>query len=485
MLEQTLKVVKNDYNNMLSKGHEDIRHQIVLPLLEGLGYKKDWIKNEDNANKKTREKIDISIYINKNFKKLFYIEVKNGYDKLTDINCSQLTSYMHSKNIEWGILTNGTLFILYNNNIDGDCYQKEVLRFYLFQPIKKDEHYSKIRNKNNLKYFSYKYLFKTKVTNYFRYLKQYRLTFDNFHSFRQYDSVLYNYFDYLSEQGIDFDLANIRPNTFKKFIIETIKKKKVDNCKRNLNYLTTLTNKYAYIRGFYDKILAKGNNINPFKSLNKESILCDLNLELKKIEHNKSIEPLTKEEIYLLLKSYKNKRNYLRNEIILLLLVYTGLDLKEIQQLEIQNINFEKSQICIKDRCIPIHENLSKLIKQYIDKRKKENIKSNYLICCKYHDEYSSMDQSGFNNLISKQFNNIKEISDERKKMLTPSFIKWSLIKKLFHNGIKIEDLVKFTGLSLSTIDDYLKDEIKQKGNAENIRKKHPYNSIFESISNI
>lgn len=476
MYEKEIRELHNNYNNLLGYSEEDIKVHIVRKFLILLGYKEEWFKYE-NPTFAEKRRIDISVYLNGDKKNLFFVEVKKADNRLDISACSQLANYLNSENIEWGMLTNGLTYILFNNNVKAPAHEKEILRFYLRKPDLKDKNYQFKRNNNNLKYFSYNYLFQKKVTEYFRYIKEYKLTFNNLFSFRQYESVLYNYFDYLSEQELYFDIVNIRPNTFKNYLLYCIEK---DN-NRCIKRKETITTKYAYIRGFYSKTLEKTEKQNPFKDIRADDLLKDVSL--KKHKKETVTELLSKDEINLLLNSYNSSRNSLRNKIIFLLFLYCGLDVSEIQKLKINDINFHKNEINIENRIVPIHPKLIHMIKNYLDERKSKKIKCNYLFYRRSDKKYTFFRKTNFNDIISKQFNTIKQIPSERKELLTPYFIKWSLVKQLYKNGVSIDEIVKFTGLSLTTINSYISiDEINKKANFKNIMKKHPYDDIFNSL---
>lgn len=54
----------------------------------------------------------------------------------------------------------------------------------------------------------------------------------------------------------------------------------------------------------------------------------------------------------------------------------------------------------------------------------------------------------------------------------------------MFNCGFHIEDIVKFTGLSLGTIGEYISyDDINSKTDFKKIIKCHPYKNIFDNIN--
>jgi hypothetical protein len=52
----------------------------------------------------------------------------------------------------------------------------------------------------------------------------------------------------------------------------------------------------------------------------------------------------------------------------------------------------------------------------------------------------------------------------------------------MFNNEIPLQEIAKFTGLSLSSLEEYItKNDIK-KVKLNKVLKKHPYNEIFKSL---
>lgn len=485
MYEDIVKNAQTNFGAMLGSNEEDIKVQVVVPFLNDLGYNKDWLKYEypSTTDGCKRRIVDISIYINRNEDNLLFTEVKKKDYKITEADCSQLANYMNDKNIEYGILTNGSLYILLCNSINGSSSQKEVLRYYLYPPKSEDRdiNYSKYRNKNNLKYFSYKYLFKKKVTNYFKYLKEFRNNFVNPQSFRQYESVLYNFFDYLSEQDYGFDLNCINPNFFKVYLINSIENKKEENASRYMKSIETAISKYSYIRSFYSAILEKDAKVNPFKNITEEDLKYDISLKINKKQRVNNLEPLTIQETNLILDSYGKTYKAMRNKIIFLLFLLTGLDNNQILDLKINEL--KGNEIHVNKTIIPIPSKLRTLINEYISERKKKNIKCDYLVCGKYHGVYSKLYPSVFYNVISKHINNLSSITKERREIITPKFIKWSLIKKMFNEGYHLEDIICLTGLSLNAVNEYITyEDITSKVDLSTFIKNHPYKEVFSKL---
>lgn len=491
MNEITLEYLKNLYSNLpgntvITKNHstenikkvneETVKGTIVINFLKMLGYKEEWFHYEypmyDN-----KKRVDISVNINGNKKNMFFIEVKKSDDILALDSQTQLTNYMNHENIEWGMLTNGVCYILFNNGIKAKSYQKEVLRFYLNSPNQEQTNgykFGKRRNENNLKYFSYDYLYNKKVTNYFKYMTEYINSSHSNGSCSQYKSTIYNFLDYISESFNKFDLNFINEYYFKKFILYTINTKK--DTPKSPKSKDTIISKYAYIRGFCEMLKVNKEILNnPFSKLSEDEILKDIEFNETQVD----FVPLSNEEISTLFKSYNNTQHTLRNQIILLLFLYLGIDIKDIKNLKDTDIDFYKKTININNRILPLPDKLNKMINDYKTAKKQNKIKCNYLICGKYKGTYRQLNDTNFNDIITKQFLKFNVYS-KRKNKVTTSFIKSCVIKSLYKNGISIEELSQFTGLTLSSIEAYIDlDNKAKKINLKKIIDKHPYKNFL------
>ncbi len=148
MIFENVKLIQDKYMN-LSNSFEDfneanIKMKVVSPFLEILGYPFKWQFYENPVIKG----VTISdITIKMNSKVILFIEVKKsftGKSYLKDLH--QLISYLNDKNVEWGILTDGKDYILVNNDIEGECKDKEILRYNIFE----------VNESDTIRYFSHK-----------------------------------------------------------------------------------------------------------------------------------------------------------------------------------------------------------------------------------------------------------------------------------------------------------------------------------------
>ncbi|KZL88786.1 tyrosine-type recombinase/integrase [Clostridium magnum] len=432
MIEQNLENLRELYTKLPTNSEgiineETIKISIVRNFFLMQGAEESWFDYEPfpDKSKEIKDRVDIAVKFNgiDSLEKTLYIEVKKGSKDLssnflTSKACKQLVRYIHSANLEWGILTDGNCYMLFNDSIKGSLEQKEVLRFYLFNPLNKS---AKYRNESNLKYFDLKCLFRFQTTNYFKYLSEFKAYFKNENktenSLKQYESTIYNFLDYTADKEKSFSLGYIDPNKFKQYLLDDISSKITNKSKKIPDTETTIKNKFAHISSFCDMLENKRDiSVNPFrkfksKGFKKEFISEDINIETD----NEPKELLKESEIESILNSYNNTRESIRNKLIFLLFLYLGLDIQEIKLLKVNDIDLNKQAIHLANRTIPLHPSIFNLLKRYIEDRNSKKIKSEYLICRYYGNHYYHFEDSNFNKIISVKFNTL-DIPDKRKK---------------------------------------------------------------------
>ncbi|QXE20018.1 tyrosine-type recombinase/integrase [Clostridium sp. 001] len=484
-LFKQLKNLKLQYQRIIKIHGEDINEEtikvnIVKKFLTIIGYNEDYFYFELVLGNKDR--VDMAIKNIKTLVEVLYVEVKKVRHKFTDDDFTQLANYLNANNINWGILTNGKTYILFNQLVNGKANEKFILTFNLFNnELKNDFIISNSRNINNLKLLSYDYLINDSKSNYFIQLANFRNTFQNEHSFRQYESTLYNYLNYLAD-NTTYNLTNINPDTFKKFLIKDFKFSSVNN--KKTNHRETIINKFSHVNSFYTKVIEPMEKRNPFKILTQTDFLNDIlgyhhDLKEKEAIHAPSI---TIEELNMLFKTLDNNRHSLRNKVILLFFIYAGLDKKDLCNLKIKDININSMKLTLANRTLPIPIHFKGILEEYLKERKSINTNCDYLFCGgKYNEKHTKISDSTMNTIINDQFNSLN-ICEGRKKILNTSFIKRSLIKDMFNNQIPLQEIAKFTGLSLSSLEEYITKDDIEKVKLNKVLKKHPYNEMFDSL---
>ena len=475
-----LENLKVSFRNLIrihgdNLNEEIIKIQVVTNFLDIIGYKKDYIHYESTLNNKNR--VDMSILNTDTHVPVLYIEVKSYKHTLGLKDCIQLANYIHTSNINWGILTNGQKYILFNKNINGKAEEKQVLTFDLFYSGYTNN-ISKGKNMINLKLLSYDYLVNDK-TNYFIYLSDFKNTFTNLHSFRQYESTLFQFLNYLAD-NCKFRLNNINPETFKEFLVNDLSSLN----HRTRNYKTTIVNKFAYLNSFYTKVIEPIEKRNPFKDITRTDFLNNIvTLQLLKDSKVKDAQLLTIDELKKLISSIDNSRDSLRTKVIISLFIYAGLDKQELSDLKVTDINKNITIMKIEEREIPIPSTLKQILLEYLNCRDYLNIKCDYLLCGNlYRGSHSKLSASNIHKIIRTQFDNL-DISDERKKVLNSSFIKRSLIISMFNNRIPLQEIAKFTGLTLTSLSEYISTQDIRNVKFNKVLTCHPYEKLLKQIN--
>lgn len=236
-------VMKNLIEESISKcktlTEENVKIKVVVPALISLGYSEDDFDYEHNEYHRNKF-ADIAILMKSG---ILYVEVKRGDKELTNDNISQLASYLYDKNIEWGILTNGSRYILLNSKIEVEGQGENIL----IHRVVFDESTASSNKKSYINYFSMENIFVNKSTTYFKHIAQfkaYKYPTAN-QSWKQYKSTLYCFSEYLIEKYKEYrDLNNICFDTFSDYWAYKVDKKKekhsLNNCKKQYRYLASM-----------------------------------------------------------------------------------------------------------------------------------------------------------------------------------------------------------------------------------------------------
>ncbi|WP_244611460.1 tyrosine-type recombinase/integrase [Candidatus Phytoplasma sacchari] len=284
----------------------------------------------------------------------------------------------------------------------------------------------------------------------------------NYSSFtiKSYVSDVKEFRDFLLEQNIFFNFINLNKYDLARTFISNLKIKKIQN--------VSILRKISSLRTFYNFLSERyqvKNNI--FKII-----------KIKKI-HNKLPKIITEEEIQLLFNSIdlKNDLDY-RNYLILEILYSCGLRVSELTKLKISDIYFNNSQILIygkgrKNRYLPLHKNLLKMLKYYINnirnsilKNNFVNIKENFFLFLNCRG--NSLTERGIR-FILKQISN----KTENKIKISPHVLRHAFATVLLNNGADlrvVQELLGHSSLKTTQIYTYVSDNILK----YNFLKKHP-----------
>lgn len=468
-------MIDNDVFNLINKSikkvsnlnEENTKQHIVIPVLNLLEYESECFIFENRDGHKNKI-VDIS-WIKDN--DILYIEVKRADYDIKNSDVKQLTDYIIAKNINWGILTNGKRYILINKNIECIGYGEDIS----LDRIVLDVDGSNKNKKTYLKYFSKRYIFDNKHTNYFRDIAQFKSYFlaeKKEGSWIQYKSTLNNFVEYLIEK-----YENYRPLNSISFVDfkDYWKHKLVSN--DEIKSIRTYKAQYAHVSSLFytlhekEKITGKNNFAYITTKEVEESYYFLFNRE--SIIENKFVlnELNIKEAINVL----NSKRDDNRNIIILLLAVYCGITRSDIESLKWEDLDLKKGKIKFKNRTIPlpktIKDRLDILSKDYKNKK----IKTSNVFCKYYEKKYTAITVSSINSI----FDTLKEkfwskCSLER--------ICSTLIPMLYKSGYTIEEISYLTGKSLSILEKIIPyDEMIKGINLDKPHKEriHPFANIL------
>lgn len=231
---------------------ESIDTKIITKMvLEPLGYK-DWERRRlDEEKYYTQMRTDRNniVFYNDCGEKLLVCFIT--YQKITDEVEKDICRMLNDENIEWGILTDGSILEVFNKRIqskegveDNKVFEFKFLEKEYWKQLLQFISYENIFETENIQYFYQIADFKAK-----RILKKER-------SFITYRSTLYNFFLFYSmrkpysRKGLE-PLEEVSYDDFKNFIAQ----KRGRN--QELFKESTLNNLYSHLAGFL-----KGLNIN-------------------------------------------------------------------------------------------------------------------------------------------------------------------------------------------------------------------------------
>lgn len=462
--------------NLLSTNEKTIQNIIVVDFLKMLGYKDIWyIYENDIYNSQLYS--DISICIDGNTSIQLQVEVKKDNKPINPRDLEQLSRYINAKKGSWGIVSNGTDFILYNDKIIGEIDERIVFHYNLATD----------KNEEYLKYYSYEYIFKRNISNYFKYIKQYEIYFckkNNPTSFAVYKGTLTNFFEYIAEiKQYNFpSIEFITPNDLKSWIIYDKHNGKSENG-RHVNKSTTIKNKFHHINSMYQTLKRNGNILsNPFENIDINDFINDIDF----INESDKIHlryPLTINEILSIIKAQENKRDNLRNELFIYLLSYTGIGKNEIIHLKEEQVDIENKIITLKGRAFKLPDIIIDKIVNYRIQKKEYGLSPIYIFPSKYsHRKNNTLSLGYLNDVINDSLQNFDSI---RKDNIDIQFFHESLVKEMYKVGFWIEEIAYFTGSSIPSVVKVLGNiDIGKKIEGCKFFDKHPYKQIFKPNKN-
>lgn len=444
----------NKRNNLLNKKEENIKIKIVIPILEELGYELSSMTFEHEVFK-GKKYCDIAIKVRTD--QYLYVEVKRGDYCIIDKDIMQLSNYLNTAGIEWGIITNGSKYILINNNIKLPSSDKKVLEVDIN------------RDSNNLKYFSKEYLFGNRKTYYYTYVayfKGIRGYKDEDQTWIVYRGTIYKFIKYLEDKYNDFEeLEKIN----KRDIIEFLEKE-CRNSRRDIDSDETIKNKISHINTMYEVLYENKVIRNISFDKKRDDILNKFKLESKKYDL-----VLEKRDIETIFFHLEKGRNSLRNKTIITLATFLGLNKSQILKVRKESFDFINNTIVLNGRIVPLPEKIINMVKGLINKNEAEGIKGNGVFYCRYNGKYKLINKE----VLGEVLKDVQKIDEEKFRKYTYNRSRIMAVRILFDNGFSIDDIVRITGIKLTGIAKIIdNNEIynkTDKGLRKRIENNHPF----------
>ena len=183
-------------DSRINESEDDLILHAVMPLLNDLGYELDYCKIQKRAVM-TGKITDIFFHDAKDNKLI--VEVKKATEKIDKKHLFQLSAYLNSLEVEWGIITNGYEWILLNNKIKETDLRGLQDRIVFHVDLRKNR--VGPSNGNNIKKFCYEWVFKSKISYYYKLLQQYKVYLLNQgrleSSFNTYRGTLNRFINYM------------------------------------------------------------------------------------------------------------------------------------------------------------------------------------------------------------------------------------------------------------------------------------------------
>lgn len=474
MSNDIIEYIKSLMKGLERKNEENVKIHVIRAVLERLGYNPSKFDYEHPLFHRS-EIADIVIEVKKST--YLYVEAKNGYDDLNLDSIVQLSKYLHTKNIEWGIISNGYELILINNKIESlvtDEYShKDKIIFHINTSSNFETQYINYLSKENI--------FDTRVTNYFKDIAQYKSYkySNNEKSWRCYKGTLFNFFDYYAHKENKYrELKELRIDDFRDFL--EYDKKIKSNTGRTVDSVSTFKNKSSHLCSMLNELKKRGKLPTHNFDYPRDSIINSINYE-NTLKENIHLNEKNVSKIIYFLEHYKSNR--LRDLTIFLLCLYIGLERSELHDLTFDMVDFQNNTIKIKNRIIPLPNkiilNIKSLQNMYSEFLKPQKPKS--LFYCYRQNQYKPLSESVLNDTFKK----IKDIdiNTEYWSYFSPQYIRNSLIPQLFNSGYAIEEIAYLTGMDLPYISklipytDLCKKIIL---NDAHPKRKHPYSKFLD-----
>ncbi|OEF98420.1 type I restriction enzyme HsdR N-terminal domain-containing protein [Desulfuribacillus alkaliarsenatis] len=469
--EQDIKLVKDNFHNLLTHNEANISSQVVEKMLEILGYESRYFDRQHPTYHKTGY-TDIAVKIDED--EYLYVEVKK--DKtLSEADIEQIIRYLNQKGLSWGILTNGANWLLLNNDIKVQSAlklgvkttvdDKVVFNINIFG----DRHNTKF-----LPYFSKKSIFESEVTNYFKDIAQFRAyrfpKEPQNKSWQRYKSTLNNFFIYYSDIEKKYrSLSDIRDDEFKKYLL-----------KSGNPAIDTHKNKWTHIRTML-KELKKNKHINHHNFETSRDVLMGSD---ESIVNDLKKEMFANEYLRIFYNTLDTTQEATRNKTLFLIIMWVGADISFFKNIEQEDFDYHNEVFKKNGKIIPLHRSIIKNIREVVKQNKRKKYKKkNLFIFTRNGVEYTLSEGNLSHIFKTVRTKNIEMPQFQHYKLTN---IRKILAQEMFKNNYTIEEISYITSLSLSTLSECITlDDIKDKVDLTNKRnklRKHPFQDFFDNI---
>ena len=488
-LETTIrKIIKKGFdilNNRSNSTEREVQFHVVLPVLEELGYPKEnfFVEKHCRVDKKD---LYSDVYIEVDNGTGILVETKKAKKELTSSCLSQLYTYLGVETIKWGILTNGSRYILINTDLD----YKNIGEESIWQSVVLDIDFgmdSSRRNEKFIEYLGFQRIFEDGTTCYFRDIQQY-FCYNNTLSpenYITYSKTFLNFFDFYIKKGNAYRgkaLEAVRP----KDAIQFLRNYKGNGRPRVRTEIPK--SKVDHICAMY-KVLYKNAYIqsNPMEDLRQivqeenKILLKDSLRENSKIAYDVLLNNETLELIWEHMRVQKPHR-----KIIFILIAYYGFEQSRV--VSFLNLTWEKKNIDFDKQIFFMGKTKYHMVKKLYDALLEQKSKLGKKAKWIHYDLKKGTPATSYS--VNGTFDFIKKIKCDNEviKRLTAENLRGALIKHLFYAGVSFEEINYLTGLSLTQYAQYVcEQEIADRGRQywEKNRNKgavmHPFTDFFET----
>lgn len=464
----------------------DVQLHVVFPVLEKLGYSKDDFSLEKHCRIDKKD-LYADVYIEVGSGTGILVETKKAKKELTSPCLSQLYTYLGVETIKWGILTNGSRYILINRDIKYDNIGEDSI----WQSVVLDIDFgmdSSRRNEKFIEYLGLQRIFEDSTTCFFRDVQQYFCYNDTLSpkNYNTYSKTLLNFFDFYIRKGNSYRgkaLEAVRPKDAIQFLCNykgggrprvrpEIPKSKVDHI-------------CAMYKVLYKNSYIQSNPMEDLRQIVREEnriILKDSMKDNNKIAYDVLLNNEILEIIWKHMKFQKPHR-----KIIFILVAYYGFEQSRV--VSFLNLTWEKKDIDLDKKVFFMgktkYHMVEKLYESLTEQKNKLGKRAKWI----HYDAKKGTPATCHS--VTGTFNFIKSIKSENEiiKLITAENLRAALIKHLFYAGISFEEINYLTGLSMTQYAQYVcEQEITDRGTFywEKNRSKgasiHPFSVFFEMI---